>query len=361
MLPALLRSMGAIGRTTLPILDQFLIDLDAHGQLRITATDLEIQITAMATVDVEAPGLTTVPARKLTEILRLMPDVAAVSIDASAGERVIVKSGRSRYSLATMPAEGYPAFDRGAITQRIELPASALLTAISKTRFAVARGDVRFYLNGLALEIQPGMLRTVASDGHRLALCEMPLDTDATCPMVIVPAKGIDELSRLLREDAKVPPNRIVSLGIGDNSITATIGHVELSSRLIEGRFPDYRRVMPNTHVLRCRAGRLDLTAALQRVLVLADDKSAVALRTGDDAIELSLGNSATESADDTVATQELDGEPRRDGYCGRYLLDGLNIAEGDSVALLISDNGACVIEDVANANWRSVVMPMRI
>lgn len=361
LLPSLLQVFGAIGRSTLPILDCLLLEINETGCLQLTATDMEIQIAARSPIQPELPGAVAAPARKLTDIVRLLPSGAEIAIEQS-GEKLTVRSGRSRYSLATMPADAYPAFDRGETLHRLDLPASTLLTAIQKTRFAVAQGDVRFYLNGLAMQIEAGTLRTVASDGHRLALCELPVESgDITTSIVIAPSKGVDELARLLRDDVKAAPDRVVQLGIGENSYTVRIGHVECSSKLIEGQFPDYNRVLPRDAALTCRAPRDDFIAALQRVVLLAGSHFGVALDIGGESIAMTCANENGEQAEDSVTITALAGGPARQGYSARYLVDALGIFEGEDVVLKISSNGSCLLEDPATDHWRCVVMPVRL
>ena len=361
LLPNLLHVYGAIGRSTLPILDCILLEIDESGCLRLTATDLEIQITARSPIQPELPGAVAAPAQKLTAIVRLLPSGAEIAIE-QAGEKLTVRSGRIRYSLATMPAEAFPAFDRGEARYRLDLPASTLLTAIQKTRFAMARSDVRFYLNGLAMQIEPGTLRTVASDGHRLALCELPVESrDITTPIVIAPAKGVDELARLLRDDLKAMPDRVVQLGIGDNSYTVGIGNVECSSKLIEGLFPDYNRVLSLDEVLTCRAPRAELMAALQRVVLLAGSHFGVAMDIGGESIAMTCANENGEQAEDSITVTGLTGASLRQGYSAQYLLDALGVFDGEEVVLGIAGNGSCLLEESDSDRWRCVVMPVRL
>ena len=225
-------------RQTMPVLANVLLGV-RQGQLWITATDLEVELVASTEVAVQEAGDITVPGRKFLDILRALPEKLSVSLSVE-GEKVVIKAGRSRFSLSTLPATEFPVIDDINAQQTVRVPRKELLRLLEKTHFSMAQQDVRYYLNGMLLEIDGELLRAVATDGHRLALCETALAAKAkTSQQVIVPRKGVLELQRVLTDEG------VADLGIGTNHIRAQIGDVRFTSKLIDGRFPEYSRVIP--------------------------------------------------------------------------------------------------------------------
>ena len=259
--------MGVVERRqTMPILANVLLGI-RQGQLSIAATDLEVELVAATEVAVEEAGDITVPGRKFLDILRALPEKVAVYLSVQ-GEKIVIKAGRSRFSLSTLPAAEFPVIDDINSQQTVQVPRKELQRLLEKTHFSMAQQDVRYYLNGMLLEIDGSVLRAVATDGHRLALCETALAAKAkTSQQVIVPRKGVLELQRVLT------PEGIADLAIGTNHVRAQIGDVRFTSKLIDGRFPEYSRVIPPPPTTAIRADRDVLRQALQRTAILSNEK----------------------------------------------------------------------------------------
>ncbi|RAT13913.1 DNA polymerase III subunit beta, partial [Lonsdalea quercina] len=222
------------GRPTLPILGNLLLQV-SEGRLSLTGTDLEMEMVAhVALIQPHEAGATTVPARKLFDICRGLPDGAEITIMLD-GDRMLVRSGRSRFSLSTLPAEDFPNLDDWQSEVEFSLPQATLKRLIEATQFSMAHQDVRYYLNGMLFETEGEELRTVSTDGHRLAVCSMPVGQELPSHSVIVPRKGVMELVRLL--DGGDTP---LQLQIGSNNIRAHVGDFIFTSKLVDGRFPDY-------------------------------------------------------------------------------------------------------------------------
>ena len=227
------------GRPTLPILGNLLLQV-SEGVLRLTGTDLEMEMVArVALTQPHEPGATTVPARKFLDICRGLPEGAEISLTLE-GDRMLVRSGRSRFSLSTLPATDFPNLDDWQSEVEFTLPQATLKRLIEATQFSMAHQDVRYYLNGMLFETEGEELRTVATDGHRLAVCSMPIGQALPNHSVIVPRKGVIELVRLL-DGGETP----LQVQIGSSNIRAHVGDFIFTSKLVDGRFPDYRRVLP--------------------------------------------------------------------------------------------------------------------
>src|SRR5210317_1701031 len=253
-------------RQTMPILANVLI-VARGNEVSVTATDLEVEMVASTELTVDQDGEVTVPGRKLLDICKALSDGAQVKLDVS-GDKATLKSGRSRFTLATLPAADFPTVDSMTAEQSVVLEQPAMKRLLEKSHFSMAHQDVRYYLNGLLFEIDAGKLRAVATDGHRLATCEVKTESDATgAHQVIVPRKGVLELQRLLGDDGTV------TLAIGSNHIQAQVGGIRFTSKLIDGRFPDYRHVIPNRVEQSITATREDLRQALYRAAILSNEK----------------------------------------------------------------------------------------
>ena len=253
-------------RQTMPVLANVLLGV-REERLSIAATDLEVELVASTEVAVQDAGDITVPGRKLLDILRALPEKSAISMTVEA-EKVVIKAARSRFSLSTLPAAEFPVIDDINSQQTVQVPRKELLRLLEKTHFSMAQQDVRYYLNGMLLEIDGQLLRAVATDGHRLALCETTLATKAkTSQQVIVPRKGVLELQRVLTAEG------MADLAIGTNHVRAQIGDVRFTSKLIDGRFPEYSRVIPVAPAHAIRADRDVLRQALQRTAILSNEK----------------------------------------------------------------------------------------
>lgn len=342
-------------RQTMPVLANVLLGV-TRGQLSITATDLEVELVAATEVAVQEEGDITVPGRKLLDILRALPEKVAVSISVE-GEKAIIKAGRSRFSLSTVPAVEFPVIDDINSQQIVEIPRKDLLQLVEKTHFSMAQQDVRYYLNGMLLEIDGQVLRAVATDGHRLALCEASLAARAkTAQQVIVPRKGVLELQRVLNDEGNA------AVAIGSNHVRAQIGAIRFTSKLIDGRFPEYSRVIPAASAAAIRADRDILRQALQRTAILSNEKyRGIRLTVKKNLITIQAHNPEQEEAEEEIEVL-YSGADLEVGFNVNYLLDALAAIEGQEVELGLTDsNSSCLIRSPGNASARYVVMPMRL
>lgn len=342
-------------RQTMPILSNVLLAVDG-SRLRVTATDLEVEMVADAEVEAGSSGEVTVPGRKLHEICRALPEGAAVEV-ALAGERLTLKAGRSRFTLSTLRAADFPTVEEIAAKQSLKVSRKGLRALIDKTHFSMAQQDVRYYLNGLLLETERKKLRAVATDGHRLALSEIELDAPATRDeQVIVPRKGVLELNRLLDGDGEV------AIGLGTNHIRVQIDGIRLTSKLIDGRFPEYARVIPNQPRNVITASQSLLREALQRTAILSNEKyRGVRLELSANSVVLQANNPEQEEAVETLEV-EYAGEPMEIGFNVNYLLDALAAVDSEQVELGVSDaNSSCLIREPGSDHTKFVVMPMRL
>ncbi len=342
-------------RQTMPILANVLLSA-RNNRLSITGTDLEVELVASSEASVQQAGDITVPGRKLLDIFRALPDGANITM-ATEGERVIVRAGRSRFTLSSLPAAEYPVIEEINAQQSLVLPQAEFRRLIEKTHFSMAQQDVRYYLNGLLIETDGKSLRAVATDGHRLAICECALDQAARTPQqVIVPRKGVLELQRLLGSEGSI------DLAIGSNHIRAQIGDVRFTSKLIDGRFPEYGRVIPASPARVVEGDRETLRQALQRTAILSNEKyRGVRLTLKPGLLTIQAHNPEQEEAEDQVEVS-YQGEEVEIGFNVTYLLDALAAIDGEKVQIGLGDsNSSCLIRTDGQAMARYVVMPMRL
>jgi DNA polymerase-3 subunit beta len=341
-------------RQTMPVLANVLLSA-RDNRLAITGTDLEVELVAATKVGLEQAGDITVPGRKLVDIFRALPDGVSVTLSTE-GERVVVRAGRSRFTLSTLPAAEFPVVEEINAAQTLSLPQGEFRRLIDKTHFSMAQQDVRYYLNGLLLETQESALRAVATDGHRLALCEMALPSPGKTGQVIVPRKGVLELQRILGTDGNV------ELAIGTNHIRAQIGDIRFTSKLIDGRFPEYGRVIPASPGKLVQADRELLRQALQRTAILSNEKyRGIRLAVRTDLLVIQAHNPEQEEAEDQVEVVYA-GDEVEIGFNVNYLLDALSAIEGDKVQIGLTDsNSSCLIHAPGLTQTRYVVMPMRL
>ena len=342
-------------RQTMAILAHVLLRTDANT-LSVTATDLEVELIANTEVDSATAGEITVPGRKLYDICRALPDGCKVDISVS-GDRLTLKAGRSRFTLSTLPAADFPVVEEILGEQSLEIPRGDLRRLIEKTQFSMAQQDVRYYLNGLLLETEGKRLRAVATDGHRLAVAEVQLAKAASKnSQVIVPRKGVIELNRLLES------GDVLTVVLGSNHVRVDLPGVQLTSKLIDGRFPDYERVIPSNPPNIIKADRELLRHALQRTGILSNEKyRGVRLELEKGHATISANNPDQEEATETVEL-EYDGEPMEIGFNVNYLLEALAAAESEEVELHVTDaNSSCLITSPNVDDVRFVVMPMRL
>ena len=350
-------------RQTMPILANVLLVVRGK-ELAVTATDLEVELVARVPLDkVDSVGEVTVPGRKLLDICRALPDDATVQVHLD-GDRLVIKSGRSRFVLGTLPAAEFPVVEEVEAVQSVQLSQLDLRKLLEKTHFAMAQQDVRYYLNGLLLETGEKLVRAVATDGHRLALCELQIEAQTGKPkgrkpeghQVIIPRKGVQELQRLLLGE------EVVVLAISANHVRATIGDIRFTSKLIDGRFPDYERVIPKPQGNVLRAGREVLRQALQRAAILSNEKyRGVRLELADATLRIQANNPDQEEARDEIEV-EYKGQSLEIGFNVNYLLDALAAVDSEQVELgFVDANSSCLISGVGLVQARYVVMPMRL
>ena len=343
-------------RQTMPILSNVLLELD-DNQLWLTGTDMELELRANTIVHGESSGRTTVPARKLHDICRGLPEGSELHLQMD-GNRLRVRSGKSRFLLATLPADEFPAqkeLDNGS---QLALTRQQLSDLIQRTQFAMAQQDVRFYLNGLYFELNSSMIRAVATDGHRLALAELKIETEGLASSnIIIPRKGITELQRLLNTGSSD-----LGLRFTENAIQIQLGSIRMTSKLIEGRFPDYERVVPTQSDKWLTGDKNELRAALNRAAILSNEKfRGVRLLLEDRSLKLQTHNPEHEEAEEELEVEYV-GEKLNIGFNVNYLLDALSAitTEQFTLGLSTADHSGLLVEP-GNDHCKYVIMPMRL
>jgi DNA polymerase-3 subunit beta len=324
--------------------------------LRVTGTDLEVELVAAAEVSVQQAGDITVPGRKLLDIVRTLPDKTNVTLTRE-GEKVVLRGGRSRFSLSSLPASEFPVIEDINAQHTLQIRAHDCRRLIDKTHFAMAQQDVRYYLNGMLLETEGTALRAIATDGHRLALCEAQLETRVkAAQQVILPRKAVLELQRILGAEGNI------ELAIGTNHVRAQIGEIRFTSKLIDGRFPEYGRVIPAAPTKIIDAGRDGLRQALQRTAILSNEKyRGVRVSVKPDLMMIQAHNPEQEEAEDEVEVN-YKGDEVEIGFNVNYLLDALSAIDTDRVEIGLTDaNSSCLIRAPGTTNTKYVVMPMRL
>ena len=343
-------------RQTLPVLANFLL-VAGDGVLSVTGTDMEVELVAKINVDISQPGEVTVPARKLVDICRALPDGANITF-IQEGNQVLLRAGRSRFTLSTLPSSEFPATDDVEAIENITIKEGALKRVLDKTAFAMANQDVRYYLNGLLLDFNGNVLRAIATDGHRLAIC----DTDHGSALsedrqLIVPRKGVLELSRMLDDS-----DEDVSIGIGKNHIRLVKDSTTFTSKLIDGRFPDYQAVIPVGADKNVSLNRAEFVNALQRAAILSNEKyRGVKLEVAENSMKIIAHNPQHEEAVEELAV-EHNFDKVSIGFNVTYLLDALGALDEENVMLQLRDsNSSCLVTDPDNEHNRHVVMPLKL
>jgi DNA polymerase-3 subunit beta len=342
-------------RQTMPILSNVLISARSD-RLSVTGTDLEVELVSSADIAVQTAGEVTVPGRKLLDILRALPEGVNVTLSLE-GDRLVVRGGRSRFTLSTLPAAEFPLVEEINAQQTLKLPQADFRRLIEKTHFSMAQQDVRYYLNGLLLESEGGKLRAVATDGHRLALCDAALSERVTGKQqVILPRKGVLELQRMLGGEGEM------ELAVGTNHVRCKIGDVRFTSKLIDGRFPEYNRVIPAKANRIIDADRGTLRQSLQRTAILSNEKyRGIRLAVKPDLLTLQAHNPEQEEAEDQIEVRYA-GEELEIGFNVTYLLDALSAIETERVNFALTDsNSSCLITAADDDSAKYVVMPMRL
>lgn len=344
-------------RHTLPILSNVLIDRSASA-VSFLATDIEIQITARSTLTAsgEARAI-TVGARKLVDILRALPESAEVTLDQQE-KRLLVKAGKSRFTLQTMPAEDFPRLARPAgDVARFALPQKALRRLLGLVQYAMAQQDIRYYLNGLLMVVEEKQLKLVATDGHRLAFASLTLAADLPRQEVIVPRKTVLELSKLLADT-----DDEVKIEVSPAQAAFTFGSIELVSKLVDGKFPDYTRVIPTQHKNRLQIEREALRQALLRAAILSNEKfRGVRWVLADGSLKIVSSNAEQEEAHEEIEVK-YSGDALDIGFNVNYLLDVLNNVSGAQIECAFGDSSSsALISYSTEQDFKYVVMPMRI
>lgn len=360
----LLKSLNLVAgvverRQTLPVLANVLMVLEGD-RLSLTGTDLEVELVGRVQLSgAGEAGEITVPARKLTDICKSLPEESTIDFTVAEGKATVV-SGRSRFTLSTLPAREFPNVEDSIGTHQLTLKQGQLKRLIDRTGFAMAQQDVRYYLNGMLWELEEDKLRVVATDGHRLAMCTL-LEKVAVKgdghTQVIIPRKGVLELGRLLMEEQEE-----VSIVIGTNHIRAVTEGFTFTSKLVDGKFPDYQRVLPRSADKIVLGSRLDLRQAFTRTAILSNEKyRGVRLKLAENTLDILANNPEQEEAEETVPV-EYAGEPLEIGFNVSYLLDVLGVLSGEKVKLSLADpNSSALLEESEEGDSLYVVMPMRL
>ena len=344
-------------RTTIPILSNVMLQADGDS-LTFVATDLDIEIQESTPAMIEAPGSVTAPAHLLYDIARKLPDGAQISITVDANERLEVKAGRSNFLLPLLPAGDFPKLTADGFTHNFVLTASELSRLIDKTRFAISTEETRYYLNGIYLHAHEGALRAVATDGHRLALAELDLPNGASgLPGVIIPRKTIAEIRRLIDGG-----DSDVSLSISDAKIRFNYGSAVLTSKLIDGTFPDYERVIPKTNEKELVIDNKVFAGAVDRVATISAEKSrSVKLSLTQDTLELTVNNPEHGNATEQLIV-DYGSDPLEIGFNAKYLLDVTGQIGGrDTTLFLDGPASPALVKDTDDPATLFVLMPLRV
>ncbi|MFC7500025.1 DNA polymerase III subunit beta [Enterovirga sp. GCM10030262] len=361
----LLKSLGHVQsvverRNTIPILSNVLIEATEDGGIRLMATDLDLQVNETVEANVTQAGATTVSAHTLFDIARKLPEGSQVELNAAEG-KMQVNAGRARFNLQTLPRDDFPVIAEGDLPTKFELPAATLRQIIDKTRFAISTEETRYYLNGIFLhvsdEAQP-VLKAAATDGHRLARVTVPRPAGAEgMPDVIIPRKCVAELRKLLDE-----LDGTVEISLSESKIRFGLGNAILTSKLIDGTFPDYSRVIPTANDKLLKIDPRSFEEGVDRVATIASEKTrAVKMALDRDRITLSVT-----SPENGTAAEEVPGDYASEGFeigfNARYLLDILNQIEGDTVEVHLADAAApTLLRENDKAPALYVLMPMRV
>jgi DNA polymerase-3 subunit beta len=343
-------------RQTLPILANVLLE-QKNGRLFVTATDLEMQITADSELSSKQDQAVTVGARKLQDLLRALPEDSTLNIDTAAG-KMTVRAGRSRFNLQTLPAADYPRIGLSQEQlQTITVPQRDFRGLLKLAEFAMAQQDIRYYLNGMLLVIDKGSLQAVATDGHRLSYASITVPGDYSRQEVILPRKTVLELGKLL-----VDSDAELTIDLLTNQVRFRFSNIELVSKVVDGKFPDYNRVIPSGHPKQIELARGELLQALQRAAILSNEKfRGVRIVLGTDQLKIICTNSEQEEAEEELEVA-YKGEALDIGFNITYLLDVLHNLAADRVVLALGDaNSSALITMPERSDYKYVVMPMRI
>lgn len=345
-------------RQTLPVLSNVLVVAES-GKLELTGTDLEVEIVARVQgVHVDVPGSSTIPARKWLDICRSLPEASDISIQLE-GEQVELVSGRSRFMLSTLPASEFPNVEGGQNLVGFKVSRGNLKNMIEKVAFSMAHQDVRYYLNGMLIEHTSEHLRMVATDGHRLAMVTSASSSgvEVETSQSILPRKGVMELGRLLDDS-----DNEVEISIGANHFRLISEEMEFTSKLVDGKFPDYQKVVPQGGDKQVLSNRQNLKAAFSRASILSNEKyRGVRLQLSQNLLRITANNPEQEQAEEEVGL-DYSGGDLEIGFNVSYLIDAMNALDGDDVCVTLSDsNSSALVENPQDETTKYVVMPMRL
>ena len=359
---ALLKALGHVQnvverRNTIPILSNVLLTADGSN-LTFVATDLDIEVSEDASAEVTAPGQVTAPAHTLYDIARKLPDGAQVVLQINAEERLDVDAGRSHFTLPLLPSGDFPKMTADGFTHNFSMPAPALRRVIDKTKFAISTEETRYYLNGIYMHAHGNVLRCVATDGHRLALAESALPAGADgLPGVIIPRKTVAEIRRLI--DGL---DGDVTLSLSETKIRFTVGSAVLTSKLIDGTFPDYERVIPKGNEKELTIDNKVFADAVDRVATISAEKSrSIKMALSADSLALSVNNPESGNAHEDLRV-DYGADALEIGFNAKYLLDVTNQIEGrDATFWLDSPASPALVKDSEDENSLYVLMPLRV
>ncbi len=359
LLHALGQTIGVIEKKqTLPILGNFCFKAE-NDHLTVTGSDLEVEMRSGLPVEVHQPGETTIPARKMFDICKALPDGSLISItQAENSPKVTVSANRSRFSLASLPADEYPLIEGVQAVDSFQVKTDDLIRLLQQTAFAMASQDVRYFLNGLLLELDENTIRTVATDGHRLALAEAPFShSESVKHQIIIPRKGVLELQKLLKDAPE-----FIQINIGRNHISATLGQTAFTSKLIDGRFPDYNLVIPLDIDLTMQVNKEQARSAFQRASILSNEQyKGVKFKISPNKLVLIGYNPEQEESEEELAV-ETDITELGTGFNVNYLLDAINSLDSENVLFSFKDaTSSCVVRDPDNNRCRQIIMPLRL
>ena len=351
-------------RNTIPILSNVLLAADAEG-LRMKATDLDLEVTERAPANTEVEGATTVSAHLLHDIVRKLPDGAEVMLRTGEDGGVTVAAGRSNFRLQTLPEADFPDLTADEFTHSFAMPAAELARMIERTAFAISTEETRYYLNGIYAHVMEGMLRCVATDGHRLARCEVeaPEGTEGM-PGIIIPRKTVGEVQKLLgsAHAGEEGETASVRVELSDAKIRFTLGGTVLTSKLIDGTFPDYQRVIPTANDKALTMDRQSFAGAVDRVATVSSERGrAVKLALKDGQLTLTVNNPDSGSAEEELPVGYED-DAMEIGFNARYLLDIAGQISGEEAVFMLNDAGSpTLIRDKGDESALYVLMPMRV
>lgn len=358
LLPPLLAVAGAVDKKqSLAILSNILIK-SSEQQLWLTATDLEIEMTAcIECTTVSAAGEITVPAKKMVDIIRSLEDNANPVIVCK-DNGVVIKEGRSQFKLAVLPADNYPNSENEVSDIELTLARTALIHLLQSTHFAMSQQDVRVFLNGMLFELDEQSLTTVATDGHRMAICRLPCQTKQPLKRLLIPRKGVQEMLRLLNNSS----DEQITIAAGKNHFKLTTGQYTFITKLIEARFPPYAKAIPKDQDKQVIIDRELLRRALSRIVILANEKSrAILLHLQPALLTLVANNQEQEEAIETIEAETL-GDELKIGINASYLLDVLNnLNDGPLRLSMTNSDSSILVESLQDDNYQYIIMPMKI